>query len=138
MNELDISEPDSVVVLSDAGGVMVTGTELGVGHLVRSLIAQGGVAHPIEGAVADAAFVGASVATGIATTSQYVRFSPRAMSLLADHGAIPTPDGFFRSFVRSDSAFTGNLDWTPVSFGPEQALALQQMAATWALRSAIK
>lgn len=91
--------------------------------------------------LADGLAVAGNVAALARTHREYFEFSPRALELLREHGAIPTKDGFNRSFVRSGSAgnspFAGNLDWKTVSLGPEQALAAQTMLATLALRHAI-
>lgn len=92
--------------------------------------------------LADGLAVAGNVAALARTHREYFEFSPRALELLREHGAIPTKDGFNRSFVRSGSAgnspFAGNLDWKTVSLGPEQALAAQTMLATLALRAAIQ
>ena len=64
-------------------------------------------------------------------------FSPRALELLKQYGALPTDDGFFRSMVRDETSFVGNLDWKPVVPGPE-LVQLQTVAVTLALQATIK
>jgi len=91
--------------------------------------------------LADGLAVAGSIAALQQTYREYFEFSPRALELLKEHGAIPTKDGFFRSFVRSgpnaNSPFGGHLDWKRVDLGPEQALAVQTAVTTLALRAAI-
>jgi hypothetical protein len=88
--------------------------------------------------VADAAQISINGLALWKTRKEYFEFSPRAMKLLQERGAIPTTDGFFRSFVRDRGQFAGNLDWKSVSLSPEQALSIQAAAGQMALRAAIK
>lgn len=44
------------------------------------------------------------------THREYFEFSERALALIKEHGLISTKDGFFRSFVRDEKHFAGNLD----------------------------
>ena len=84
---------------------------------------------------------GAGAAFGFYKThQQYFQFSPRALALLKEHGALPAGDGQYRRSFVLDAAkkFAGNLDWKKVDIGPEQALSIQTAAATLALRAAIK
>ncbi len=66
-----------------------------------------------------------------------VEFSPRAMALLKEHGAVPTDDGFFRSMVHDGNHIAGNLDWRQVAPGPE-LVQLQTMAIGLALQASLQ
>lgn len=68
--------------------------------------------------------------------STYFEFSPRAMALLEQHGAIPTGDGYFRSMVHDGSQLAGNLDWRAVTPGPE-LVQLQTLAVGLALQASL-
>lgn len=86
--------------------------------------------------------VPAAVAADLAATvkagaAEYVQFSPESKRLLETYGVIPTGDGHFRSMIRNETQIVGNLDWKPVAFNPEQALALQSAATHLALTAAI-
>lgn len=69
--------------------------------------------------------------------TQLFEFSPRALDLLREHGALPADDGFFRSMVRDNVGFAGNLDWKPVMPGAD-LLQLQTFAVTMALQATMK
>ena len=88
--------------------------------------------------LSDGLQVAANIAAFRQTHREYFEFSERALKLLKEHGAIPTKDGYFRSFVHNGKALAGHLDWKPVNLGPEQALSLQAAAGQLALRAAIK
>jgi hypothetical protein len=70
-------------------------------------------------------------------TPQYFEFSPRAMDLLKQFGALPAGDGFFRSMVRDGEKFAGNLDWTPIDASAD-LLQLQTSAVGLVLQASIK
>ena len=74
-------------------------------------------------------------------TPQYFEFSPRAMDLLKQFGALPTGDGFFRSLVHAGEELAGNpltdLDWTPIDASPD-LLQLQTVAVGLVLQASIK
>lgn len=134
-------EPESVELVVAGTGVLVQGTPSAVMAYVDQVTTL--VSSNISKRVlADGLAVAGSIAALVNTHREYFEFSPRAMKLLREHGAIPTKDGFNRSFVRSgpagNSPFAGHLDWRPVSLGPDQALAAQTMLATLALRAAIQ
>jgi hypothetical protein len=120
-------------------GVLVEGSPTEVAELIDQLMATtkeaGGHARHM---VVDGVQIAANVVAYRQTYREYFEFSQRALMLLRERGAIPTADGFFRSFVRKGAHFAGNLDWKPVNLGPEQALGLQAMAGQMALRAAVK
>ncbi len=75
------------------------------------------------------------------STPQYFEFSPRAMDLLKQFGALPTGDGFFRSLVHAGEELAGNpltdLDWTPIDASTD-LLQLQTVAVGLVLQASIK
>ncbi len=134
------TEPEQAVELwRDEAGLLVSGSADGVAALVARLTEAGGgqlATSPV--APTDAL---AAIATGLAeraTSSQYVRFTPKSEKLLEKYGALPTSDGGFHSLVRGDRGIVGNLEWVPTSASPERMLAMQSVAVSLALRTAIK
>lgn len=90
-----------------------------------------------QGAV-DTAAVAASAGALAATTAELMRFTPESMARIKEFGLSLDKDGAIRATVnRSNGRIAGNLKMEAVSFGPEQALALQSAAVTLALRTAI-
>lgn len=136
-----IDESTSVELVVAGTGVLVQGSPSAVMAYVDQINALVS-SSTSKRVLADGLAVAGSVATLVSTHREYFEFSPRAMELLRQHGAIPTKDGFNRSFVRSGTAgnspFAGHLDWKPIPLGPEQALAAQTMLAALALRAAIQ
>jgi len=66
------------------------------------------------------------------------RLTPEGLAKLAQYGEQLTDGGALRGFVRGDAGrFAGDLSFEAVSFGAEQALAVQTAAVALALRSAI-
>lgn len=124
-----------LVVAAQPGGVVVQGP--------RAL--TDGFTERLMAVVRSPEFAHAGVAVGAIRSaldrasdsgSVYFEFSPRAMALLEQHGAIPTGDGFFRSMVHDGSQFAGNLDWRSVKPGPE-LVQLQTMAVGLALQASL-
>lgn len=130
-----------VVLVAEPGGLVVSGRQEDVERLVGELARLGGHGVTTSG-LAVVADVGAAVASAgavAATSCEYVRHTARSVALLRENGLIPGSEaGTFRSFVKADGLFAGNLDWSPVALGPERALSLQTAAVGLALRTAIK
>ncbi len=131
---------ESVEVVVAGNGIVVQGDPSAVTAFVDAAMDVVPSTRPRR-VLADGLAVAGSVAAFRQTYREYFEFSPRALALLKEHGAIPTEDGYFRSFVRSgpkgNSPFAGHLDWRQIDLGPEQALAVQTAVATLALRAAI-
>jgi ADP-ribosylglycohydrolase len=134
---------DDLVVLGDDHGVLVTGSEDVVVAMVERLRAVEPHAGPGEVEIrrsgpASLASLGGAVPRSGSRSAEYVRLTPRSKALLDQHGMIPGTNGVFRGYVRStDGRFAGNLDWSPASFDPSQALTLQSAALNLALQVAI-
>lgn len=124
-------------------GLVVQGTTTDVAAFIDEITASTKAARG-QGRrlIVDGAIVGVQVAANAVahrqTHREYFEFSPNALARIKAHGAIPTEDGWFRSFVHDGKGFAGNLDWKPVKVSPEQALGMQAMAGQMALRAAIK
>ena len=130
----------AVEIWRDDDGVLVSGSADAVRSLVAQLTEVGGeqlAASPV--APTDALAVFATGFADGATSSQYVRFTPKSEQLLEQFGAVPNGSGGFHTFVRgSDNKITSNLEWAATSAGPERALAFQTAAIGLALRTAVK
>ena len=128
-----------VEVFTTESGTLVQGSKADVSAFVEQMMkTTSGVGINARQVSVDGLAVAANIFAFAETHREYIVFSDRAKSLLEASGAIPTSDGYFRSFVRAGNQFAGNLDWKPSSLGPEQALSLQTAAAQLALRAAIK
>ena len=88
--------------------------------------------------VADITATGASVASVAATAQEYLRLTPESLAKVKQYGAQNDGTGALLAYVRGDRGkIAGQLKFENVSFGPEQALAMQTAAVSMALRSAI-
>ena len=132
-SHLDTSE---VLAVVDRAGVLFSGQHDAVEKVVTQLT-EGPGTRTIRVASGLGA-VAVSTQTIAATGEEYVRLSAASRQLLAQHGAIPGDNGYFRMFVH-DSAkrIAGQLQWQHVTLVPEQALSLQVSAVSLALRAAI-
>lgn len=90
------------------------------------------------GLATDAGAVGTTLAALNATTEQLFRPTAASLAKLRDLGAQLDGTGALRGYVRDGAGqFAGDLAFDAVSFGAEQALAMQTAAVSLALRSAI-
>lgn len=129
----------SVEVFAAGNGMIVEGTPSAVGAFIDQMVnATTGAGGRARHFVVDGLQVAANISAFRQTHREYFEFSDRARQLLKKHGAIPTEDGNYRSYVKKGVEFAGNLDWKPVNLGPEQALSLQVAAGQMALRAALK
>lgn len=90
------------------------------------------------GQATDSGAIGTTVAALNATTEQLFRPTAASVAKLRDLGAQLDGTGALRGYVRDGAGqFAGDLAFDAVSFGAEQALAMQTAAVSLALRSAI-
>jgi hypothetical protein len=135
-----LSDSLGQVAISTSGtGVIVEGSPTAVTAFIDQMLevtkeARGRSRH----FVVDGVQVAANIAALRQTHREYIEFSDVAKERLKAHGAIPTRDGNFRSFVHDGKHLAGHLDWRTVDLGPEQALSLQALAGQMALRAAIR
>ncbi len=88
--------------------------------------------------VAGLALAASSVGALAGSKGDYVRLTENSAALLEQFGEQLDANGSVMAFVRStDGRFAGNLKFDRVDFAPEQALALQSVAVSLALRSAV-
>lgn len=136
----EVPSADGALVVFDPGGVLVTGNEHAVAQTVEQLkaIGQGG-RSAFSGNLADLVAAGSTIKDLVAQHGEYLRLTDRSLALLREHGpsGSGTGVGTIWGFVRDKKGFAGNLDFSRVPIGPEQALALQTAGATLALRAAI-
>lgn len=137
--DADRGGENAIEISSFGNGLVLEGSPTAVTAFVDQLVEvtkeAGGRSRHL---IVDGMQIAANLAALRQTHREYIEFSGVAKQRLGDHGAIPTDGGYFRSFVRDGKEFAGNLDWKPVSLGPEQALSLQAMAGQMALRAAIR
>lgn len=119
---------------------MLAGDRSAIDAFVGSLTKSGGPSNSVRRAAVDVAQAGATVASLVASSGEYVRLSERTMSELAKHGPAAAGDsGYFSGVIRkADGSITSHIEWSPANLDPMQALALQQLATTMALRMAIE
>ncbi len=131
---------DNVEIVANGQGLMVHGSSGAVSTFAAGLAnAVGESSGQARRMAADGLAVAGGLGAQIKTHREYFEFSPRTAELLRKHGAIPTGDGHFHTFVRSpDGRIAGNLEWNNVDLNPEQALAFQTATAQLALRAATK
>ena len=88
--------------------------------------------------IGEAGAVVAGAAALAMPAEELFRLTPDGLAKLAQYGEQLTDGGALRGFVRGDAGrFAGDLSFEAVSFGAEQALAMQTAAVALALRSAI-
>jgi hypothetical protein len=131
-----------IQIYSTGQGLLVEGSPTAVTGFIDKMMtatkAAGGQGrHLIVNSVIEGTQAAANIAAVGRTHREYLEFSPKALALLKQHGAIPTGQGWFRSFVHDGKQLAGHLDWKPANLGPEQALSLQALAGQMALRAAV-
>lgn len=122
----DVPEGD-VLLWREEDGLVLLGSERDRRSFLSTLGATGGSAAAVAGSAAAVASTG----------GDYLKLTAESAVKLAELGKQVDENGSMYGFVRSGNRFAGNLRFDQVSFGPEQALALQSAAVTLALRSAI-
>lgn len=124
----------------DEGGLLVRGDLQSVDAVLEELLEPAEVeAHRRAASrVADVTAAGASVAAVAATAQEYLRLTPESLARVQQYGAQHDGSGALLAVVRGDGGrIAGQLKFEHVSFGAEQALAMQTAAVSMALRSAI-
>lgn len=132
--------PGEVLLFEDEdGGLLVRGDAAAVDAALAQLLAPADLEKRRSTAhlAPDAASAAAGAAALVATTQEYLR--PTAESLEKMRRNVPQfKDGALRGYVKDGAGhFAGDLFFEKVTFGPEQALALQTLAVSMALRTAI-
>lgn len=133
------SAAEVTLFLDGDGGLLVRGESHAVDTVLAELLTPAEIeAHrQVASRVADVTAAGASVAAVAVTAQEYLRPTAASLEKLSRFGAQTDSSGALRGFVRDNGRFAGNLSFETVSFGAEQALALQTAAVTMALRTAI-
>jgi hypothetical protein len=131
---------EAIFTVSPApGGLVVAGHRADVDRFVTEITKVGGPTASVRRVALEGASLIASAAVIGAASGEYVRLSQRTLAELQRLGAVPTDSGFYSGAIRSaDGAIASFVEWAPVSLDPTQALAIQQLALTAALRAAIK
>lgn len=133
------SVAEVTLFLDEDGGLLVRGSSQAVDTVLAELLTPAEIeAHrQVASRVADVTAAGASVAAIAVTAQEYLRPTAASLEKLSRLGAQTDSSGALRGYVRDNGRFAGNLSFETVSFGAEQALALQTAAVTMALRTAI-
>lgn len=122
----EVPEGD-VLLWRDEDGLVLLGAE----RDRRQVLATLGLTSTVAG-------VAGSVAAATSGGGDYYKLTAESVKSLQKLKAQFDDNNSMFGFVRSaDGRFAGNLRFDQVSFGPEQALALQSAAVTMALRTAI-
>lgn len=135
-----VQSDEVTLFLDDDGGLLVRGDSQTVDAVLAGLLTPGELeAHRrVTPRVTDVAAVGASALAVAATAQEYLRPTAASLEKLSRFGAQTDSTGALRGYVRGGGGqFAGQLSFESVSFGAEQALALQTAAVSMALRSAI-
>ena len=139
MQGADPGPSTDVTLFLDGIDLYVTGEARSIDVVLTELLGPGtpgrrGTARSL----ADAGAVAASIAAVAVPAEGLYRLTPDAVAKLAEHGAQLTDGGALKAVVRGDGGrFAGQLSFDAVSFGAEQAMAMQTAAVSLALRSAI-
>jgi hypothetical protein len=93
----------------------------------------------VKGRVLDAAQLTAFVGALRATDGQFVQLTPATMDALRESGQVLEAGKTYAGVIRdAGGSIKSHMQLTAVDFGPQQALAIQQMATMAALRVAIE
>jgi hypothetical protein len=131
-----VTEAQEVVVVPDEFGVLVQGPSDLVESVVERLMTGVGAepAGRTRLSTSDAVAVGASGFALARTSGEYLRLAPESVAKLQELGLTFEGPGVAR---HAGGQIAAHLDFESVSLAAEQALALQTVAVTLALRSAI-
>ena len=131
-----MTETHEVVVVPDEFGILVQGPSDMVESVVERLMTGVGAepANRTRISRSDAVAGGASVFALAATSGEYLRLAPESVAKLQQLGLTFDGPGVAR---RAGGQVAAHLDFESVSLAAEQALALQTIAVSLALRSAI-
>jgi hypothetical protein len=130
---------DEVTLFLDGGDLYVTGEADAIDLVLTELLGQDDSRRRRSATrLADAGAVGATAAAARAASEELLRPTAGSLEKLREFGAQLDGSGALRAYVRGDGGkFAGQLTFEAVSFGAEQALAMQTAAVSLALRSAI-
>lgn len=131
-----VTESQEVVVVPDEFGILIQGHSEMVESVVERLM-TGVRAEPASRtrlSTADAVAAGASGLALGRTSGEYLRLAPESVAKLRELGLTFDGPGVAR---RAGGELAAHLDFESVSLAAEQALALQSVAVSLALRSAI-
>jgi len=140
VNASDENASSEVMLFLDGGDLYATGEAAALDVVLTDLLGHQADSRRRRSVTrfADVGAVVAGVGAVAMPAEELFRLTPDAMAKLAQHGGQLTDGGALRGFVRREGGqFAGNLSFDVVSFGAEQALAMQTAAVALALRSAI-
>ncbi|MDQ8043315.1 MAG: hypothetical protein AAGC46_01955 [Solirubrobacteraceae bacterium] len=140
MDRPDETTSNEVTIFLDGGELYVTGESRSVDVVLADLLGPDESSRRRSSTrLVELGAAGASLAAAGATASEGLyRATPETLAKLAEYGPQLTEGGALRGSVRGAAGhYAGELSFDAISFGPEQALALQAAAVSLALRSAI-
>lgn len=139
MESAESSTSNEVTLFLDGSDLYVTGETASIDLVVSDILGPED-AHRRRSAtrLAEAGGVAAGAAAVAMPAEELFRLTPEGLAKLAEYGGQLTDGGALRGYVRGDGGrFAGDLSFDTVTFGAEQALAMQTAAVALALRSAI-
>jgi hypothetical protein len=130
---------DEVTLFLDGGDLYVTGEADAIDLVLAEVLGPDDSRRRRSATrLGDAGAVGATAAAARAATEELLQPTAGSLEKLREFGAQLDGSGALRAYVRGDGGkFAGELTFEAVSFGAEQALAMQTAAVSLALRSAI-
>ena len=134
------SAAEVTLFLDEDGGLLVRGSSQAVDTVLAELLTPAEIeAHRrVTSRVTDVTAAGASAAAVATTAQEYLRLTAGSLEKVRQFGSQTDGTGALRGYVRDQGGhFAGSLSFETVTFGAEQALALQTAAVSMALRSAI-
>lgn len=135
----DSTTSTEVMLFLDGDDLYVTGEATSIDLVLADLLGPvDAMRRRSATRLAEAGAVAAGAAALAMPAEELFRLTPEGLAKLAQYGEQLTDGGALRGFVRGDAGrFAGDLSFEAVSFGAEQALAMQTAAVALALRSAI-
>lgn len=130
---------DEVTLFLDGGDLYVTGEADAIDLVLTEVLGPDDSRRRRSATrLGDAGAVAATAAAARTATEELLRPTAGSLEKLREFGAQLDGSGALRAYVRGDGGkFAGQLTFEAVSFGAEQALAMQTAAVSLALRSAI-
>lgn len=139
MNPASESASNEVTLFLDGSDLYATGDRATLDVVLAEVLgSEAADRQRLATRLAEAGAVAAGVSAVAMPAEELFRLTPEGLAKLAENGAQLTDGGALRGFVRGEKGrFAGDLSFDAVSFGAEQALAMQTAAVALALRSAI-
>lgn len=140
MSAVDHPSPSEVTLFLDGDSLYLRGSSGAIDTVVDQVLEHAPAAgRRSRSRAADALAVGMSASVlGPAGSEELLKLTPESLAKVKELGIQTDSTGALRGFVRDPGGqFAGQLSFETVSFGAEQAMAMQTAAVALALRTAI-